>query len=368
MPVIDISCWINCELPTSLEAVSAEQHRVAQQWDESFSQHGLAVVVGHNVPESTFHQLQDDSKAFFSQTVEKKMEYHHGAYGNSQGGYTPAGLETVALSASESDEKEVKQPDPVESFVFNQRSAYFQTSQYHDKKFFATAQQYFCQHMLRVLKTLHYLSACGLKQDPLDYFDRFYDESLAGNKDMGFNGNALRIAQYMSTSSLHSNEPALSRYGAHTDYQGYTILRPDSRDWTVTKHEWNGQSYDIQFGGLEIQLKDTSSWVPVQMPTAINALVINAGDFLQRWTNDRWLSVTHRVSSPRILNAAVHEAAVVDVSSVDLSRTAIVFFSGPVENCLIESIENDDPSTFKYDAIRSGEHLRIKLGRTNNST
>jgi hypothetical protein len=61
-------------------------------------------------------------------------------------------------------------------------------------------------------------------------------------------------------------------------------------------------------------------------------------------------------------------------ASATLSRQAIVFFTGPLENCLIESldaavmrnVDKDSEEELKaYPPIRSGDHLLMKLNRTN---
>jgi isopenicillin N synthase-like dioxygenase len=63
--------------------------------------------------------------------------------------------------------------------------------------------------------------------------------------------------------------------GAHTDYGLITVLWQD------------------QVGGLEVQHED--QWLPVApLP---GALVINTGDLLARWSNDRLASTKHRVVS-----------------------------------------------------------------------
>jgi isopenicillin N synthase-like dioxygenase len=63
--------------------------------------------------------------------------------------------------------------------------------------------------------------------------------------------------------------------GAHTDYGLVTVLWQD------------------QVGGLEVQHED--QWLPVApLP---GALVINSGDLLARWSNDRLASTNHRVVS-----------------------------------------------------------------------
>lgn len=49
-------------------------------------------------------------------------------------------------------------------------------------------------------------------------------------------------------------------------------------------------------GGLEVLHKPTQTWHPV--PAIPEAYVINIGDLLQRWTNNRYKSTMHRVLSP----------------------------------------------------------------------
>ena len=71
-------------------------------------------------------------------------------------------------------------------------------------------------------------------------------------------------------------EDAHMGMGAHTDYGIVTVLRAD------------------EVPGLEILLAD-GSWRPVL--AAPGALLINLGDLLARWTNDRWLSTMHRVDA-----------------------------------------------------------------------
>ncbi len=66
--------------------------------------------------------------------------------------------------------------------------------------------------------------------------------------------------------------------GAHTDYGIVTVLWADP---------------DIR--GLQI-LDEEGAWHDV-IPSP-GALLVNLGDLLARWTNDRWISTLHRVLPP----------------------------------------------------------------------
>jgi isopenicillin N synthase-like dioxygenase len=72
--------------------------------------------------------------------------------------------------------------------------------------------------------------------------------------------------------------PNQVRAGEHTDFGSLTILAVNGRA-----------------GGLQVKLKD-GSWLDVTAEP--EEFIINVGDMMQRWTNDRWLSVRHRVVNP----------------------------------------------------------------------
>jgi len=96
---------------------------------------------------------------------------------------------------------------------------------------------------------------------------------FAGQTGQG--ANALRAINYPARGA--ALRPGQLRAGAHTDYGTLTILRQDA------------------VGGLEV-LDPGGAWTGVE--PVPGAFVINLGDLMARWTNDRWRSTLHRVVDP----------------------------------------------------------------------
>ena len=101
----------------------------------------------------------------------------------------------------------------------------------------------------------------------------------------------------------------------------------------------------------------THQWIKANLSSFSSGrgdiLVVNAGDLIQRSTDDYWKSAYHRVISPRRGTAASAE-----------SRLSFVFFSGPVDEAMINTLPLDYLGTSKYEPISAGAHLKEKLERT----
>ncbi|MCU0526414.1 MAG: isopenicillin N synthase family oxygenase [Elainella sp. Prado103] len=135
----------------------------------------------------------------------------------------------------------------------------------------------------------------------------------------------LRLLHYPALA-----KPALTdqlRAGAHTDYGTMTLLFQDSA------------------GGLEI-LTRAGVWLPV--PSRSNAVLVNIGDALQRWSNQRLRSTPHRVVLPPY---------------PEQERYSIALFCDPDPEVEIACLPNcqspDDPP--KYPPIRFKEYLQSRF-------
>jgi isopenicillin N synthase-like dioxygenase len=74
--------------------------------------------------------------------------------------------------------------------------------------------------------------------------------------------------------------------------------------------------------------------------------VVNIGDLMAQWTNDRWVSTMHRVANP-------------PDADWNVSRYSLVFFHQPNYDVMVESLDRKNAA--KYAPITSGEHLVRKL-------
>ncbi len=90
--------------------------------------------------------------------------------------------------------------------------------------------------------------------------------------------SALRALNYPDLGARDVAEGQL-RAGAHTDYGTLTVLLQDDAP-----------------GGLQVLDPRTGAWTDV--PHTAGAFVVNLGDLMARWTNDRWRSTLHRVVPP----------------------------------------------------------------------
>ena len=114
----------------------------------------------------------------------------------------------------------------------------------------------------------------------------------------------------------------------HTDYGALTLLAVDG------------------VPGLEVQ-PIGGEWTPVEAPAG--ALVVNIGDMLARWTNDRYRSTPHRV-----------------VASPERHRISIPFFVNPapdtIVTCMPSCVSEDRP--MRHAPIRAGDYLAARIDGT----
>ena len=172
--------------------------------------------------------------------------------------------------------------------------------------------------MSELARQLMRIFAVGLEL-PIDFFEDKIDRHIS----------MFRALNYPS--QPEEPLPGQLRAGAHSDYGSLTIVRQEDRP-----------------GGLQVMAK-SGEWTDV--PAIPGAFVVNIGDLMAEWTNDRWVSTMHRVvNPPRDL-------------AEDSQRISLVYFHQPNYDAMVECLPTvlepgEEP---KYAPISSGQHLYEKF-------
>jgi isopenicillin N synthase-like dioxygenase len=89
----------------------------------------------------------------------------------------------------------------------------------------------------------------------------------------------------------------------------------------------------------------------VDVPSVPNGIVLNVGDLMAGWTNDRWRSGLHRVvNPPRGLHGSTR-------------RLSLVYFVNPNYDAIVECLPScqDADRSALYAPVMAGEHRLQKI-------
>ncbi len=236
---------------------------IANELGRSFAEYGFAVVRDHGIPQDLIDAAEAASRAFFALPDSIKRAYQIAGGGGARG-YTPFGTEK-ARDAAVFDLKEfwhvgrdLPEGHPLASFmapnIWPAEIADFRKVMLALYDAFDAAGQ-------RVLEAI----ALHLGR-PRDFFA---DSVTDGN-------SVMRLLHYPPLGD-DAPEGAI-RAAAHGDINTITLL------------------LGAEEAGLEL-LTRAGEWHAIDVPPG--ALVINVGDMLERQTNGRLRSTTHRVVNPR---------------------------------------------------------------------
>lgn len=314
VPLVDIAPF--------LSGTESERDEVARQVDAACRDSGFLMVAGHGVDATLMRDYEGRLREFFARPVDEKQRI--GVTRDSNRGYR--GRDATALAHSRGD---YTPPDLMERFTIGRTAIpdddyhrarahnHFQPNRWpEDAAFVATATAYFAQ-MERLAADLMRLFARALAV-PEDYFAPHCDKHISH-----------LVANYYPEPK-ESVAAGQYRAGAHTDFGALTLLNPAHSP-----------------RGLQVQALDGGWEDVVHVP---GTFIINIGDLMALWTNDRWVSTMHRVVPPADAG----------------DRMSIAFFLQPNDDALIRCIPTcaDAQNPAKYDAVTSGEHYQMKSNKS----
>ncbi len=310
--------------------------RIARACERS----GFLVVTNHGVDQHVIDSAWAAATRFFDLAVADKMSVAM-PYPGYPYGYAPLQGERLAASLGTDTPPDLKEtfsmgpidtPPPrsaVEPVSAAEAFVYEPTPWPPALPGFRPAMEAYYIAMADFVARLMTLFARAL-QLPDDFFDTRIDRHTS----------ALRVLNYPALSE--PAQPGQLRAGAHADYG------------TVTALLTSDASSDAP-GGLEVLVDD--QWTAA--PVVAGSFVINLGDAMARWTNDRWRSTLHRVATPSANPTATDVAAT-------SRRQSIAFFHNANWDAVIECIPSclaagDTP---RYAPVTAGDHLMSKFRST----
>jgi isopenicillin N synthase-like dioxygenase len=295
---------------------AATRQKFIEEFGDSFSNMGFAIVKNHGVTEELRTKLFEVSKAFFELPDDVKKRYEDEKL-NGQRGYISKNKES-AKGKSVPDLKEfyhigqtVEDNDPIKE-------------EYPDNiwpkevtEFEAVGQEVFQtfentgRNLLRAIAQY------------LDLDENYFDDKI-------HNGNSvLRLLHYYPVADKSQIPEGAVRAAAHGDINLITLLMGGSAE------------------GLQAQSLD-GEWISVS--PGPDEIVINIGDMLARLTNDRLRSTQHQVITP-------------NEESWTKPRYSTPFFLHPRSDmdltCLDTCVSADNPK--EYADMTAGEFLTERL-------
>ncbi|MFI7347264.1 isopenicillin N synthase family dioxygenase [Streptomyces sp. NPDC049936] len=270
VPVVDLGVWRTSS--------AADRVDTATALDRALRDTGMFLLTGHGVPDQAMHELRMRGREFFALPRKAKKPYAIGApYESGWLEMHPGG--GVGVPRDESRDGAAP-PDLHESFYSgpSYRSGDEAVDRYcypHNRwpntelPELRGAVERYTGHMRRVAQALNELFAHVLGL-PEDFFT-----SRASRATWTQN-----VSWYPSLNRVGTPVSGQFRNGPHTDLGAFTIL---SRQQGV--------------GGLQAW-NETQGWfAPIFRP---DALVVNLGDLMERWTDGRWRALRHRVLAPSL--------------------------------------------------------------------
>lgn len=293
--------------------ISGDPRRVAHEIGAACRELGFLTVTGHGVPDVVVERTAGVARTFFDLPDAEKRTLAEGEPQPGLPAYRPLRSESLAASLGRRTPGDLK-----ESLDWGPAVPGYGWPS--DPPALRAAFENYFDAASCLGGRLRRLFALAL-----DLPEDWFEPAFQGHS------SSMRVINYPAPDG--EIERGQLRAGAHTDYGCMTILRTEDAP-----------------GGLQVQTP-RGEWLDVQ--AVPGSFVVNLGDMMARWTNDRWAATLHRVAVPPADRAARSR------------RQTIVFFhdarADAVIDCIPGCADADHPS--RYEPITALEHIRSKAAK-----
>jgi isopenicillin N synthase-like dioxygenase len=267
VPLIDMSAFRRAD------AGSAARQAVVDAVARACTTVGFLGILGHGVPRPVIDALFAASYAFFDLPPAEKLHVRRPKPEQNRG-YIPPGDETLARLAGNETPPDLKELYAIGPFDLPDEPYFTGPAAYPSlapnlwparPAAFQPALRAYWHEMIALIDVLGRIFAQALDL-PGDFFAQKLDKQIS----------QLRVMHYPAPAAPPL--PGQLRAGAHADLGMMTLLTSDN---------------DV--GGLQLQDR-AGTWIDA--PAIRDGFMVNLGDLMMRWTNDRWVSTPHRVVNP----------------------------------------------------------------------
>ena len=310
LPIIDLT---NLALNDPTETA-----KITESIRQACQDKGFFYITGHGIETSLQTEVFDQAKHFFAQPESQKLAIST-QQSKANRGYEPIKHQTLEANGLP-DLKEgfyigIDHPED-HPMVKAGRFNYGPNQWPQNMPAFQQATSQYLQQLTELATKIMSLLALSLELEA-DYFSEFCQDPLV----------TLRLLHYPpQPATSHPDEKGC---GAHTDFGGITLLLQDEN------------------GGLEVWDHDHQQWLAA--PPIAGSYIVNLGDMIARWTNDKYQSTRHRV-----------------INKSGKERYSIpFFFSGHPDHkvaCLESCLTPSEQA--KYPPVTVEEHMREMYRRT----
>ncbi len=300
IPLIDVAPY--------LAGVPGAAQRTAAELRFAFENVGFYYLRGHGVPQQMIDMAYAEAARFHAQPIERKLALRVDEHNI---GYMP-----IARTPPPNAAAQGKKPSQNEAYFLRRERGADDPDVLSNRRFHALNKwpqesdlPGFRANMLAYMGTLEALcrKLVRLYALALDLPEEHFDSCFSRPHMI------LRMSRYPE---IDGADESVASLVPHTDSGFMTLLPPNK----------------VQ--GLSIQLPD-GRWM--EAPGVDDAFVVNGGDILHRWTNERFLSTPHRV---RNVSGQL--------------RYAVPFFCDPDHDTVIECLPTCGPA--KYPPIKFGDY------------
>ncbi|KAL5341107.1 hypothetical protein BJX70DRAFT_74794 [Aspergillus crustosus] len=314
--------------------ISTRQNDFCRRLLAALSTLGFVKIKNHSIQDEVLEQVFEWSKYFFSLPLESKLQAAHPIQANPHRGWSCVGQEKLSVIRQGKAIFDLKESfdqgpasDPLYPNIFPPPTTLVGFQPFMES--FYTS----CQSLhLTLLRAI----ALSLSQGETFFTSR-----------CSVNSSELRLNHYPATTTSNLQSGNMMRISSHTDFGTVTLLFQDS------------------VGGLEIESQEHSGvYIPV-LPSAPPSpssadiskqkhggkeLILNVGDCLQRWTNDRLRSANHRVTLPLSSTSKKEEEP-----EIVPARYSVAYFGKPDRDASVCAI----PAL-----VSKGEEVKYEGGMT----